>query len=138
MSWTEWSSKTKMKNQVFLLFSVQSSFNLICQRIVRSNNSHLNLQIIKFKHGNLSLLWRRFVHLELGKHCSETEAVKNVKFDSKLEISKVEEFIVHMPFVSLAYPFSAYQIESGYLSPFQWPFLKGEGLQKCIFWRTYN
>jgi len=35
------------------------------------------------------------------------KAVK--KFDSKLEISKyVEEFIVHMPFVFLAYHFSAY------------------------------
>jgi hypothetical protein len=40
------------------------------------------------------------------------------KKDSKPEISKVEEFIFHMLFVYLAYPFSAYKIESGYVSPF--------------------
>ena len=64
------------------------------------------------------------------------KSCKNVKFDSKLEISKyVEEFIVHMPFVFLAYPFSTYQIESGYPSPFQ---LNSGRLQKYIFWRTHN
>ena len=59
------------------------------------------------------------------------KSCKNVKFDSKPEISKyVEESIVHMPFVFLAYPFSAYQIESEYPSPFQ---LNSGRLQKFIF-----
>ena len=87
----------------------------------KSSNSNMELSICYG--GDLSI-WN------LEKSC------KNVKFDSKLEISKyVEEFIVHMPFVFLAYPFSTYQIESGYPSPFQ---LNSGRLQKYIFWRTHN
>ena len=58
------------------------------------------------------------------------ESCKKVKFDSE-----VEEFILHMPFVFLAYPFSAYQIESGYLNSVQLNsgyFWKGAGF-KNIF-----
>ena len=109
-----------------LRWKIKSVYSPVLTRFVKGLEDLTTLNWnFKLLNSNMELsIWN------LEKSC------KNVKFDSKLEISKyVEEFIVHMPFVFLAYPFSAYQMESGYPSPFQ---LNSGRLQKYIFWRTHN
>ena len=64
-----------MKNQVFLLFSEQSNFNLICQRIETSN-----YQIQTWN--------SQFVMKEICPFGTWKKAVKNVTFDSKLSQSR--------------------------------------------------
>ena len=107
MPWSKWSSKIKMENQDCLLFSVQSSFiQVVSMYIDKCSNSCLNLQSVRFKPGTFSLLWRRCFWFQLWK----SQKQMNLSF-----IYPTRQWVYP---VNLAYPYSAYKIEKGHLSPF--------------------
>ena len=96
-----------MKNQDCLLFSVQSSFiQVVSMYIDKCSNSCLNLQSVRFKPGTFSLLWRRCFWFQLWK----SQKQMNLSF-----IYPTRQWVYP---VNLAYPYSAYKIEKGHLSPF--------------------